>query len=344
MDGENTSAEKNTPPKASDIAWAGDALVVTALVGGAAKALGVLTVPGMRGVASQSTVDAVETVSATLDYTFVALLALMIGVGAYELSRRRGSGWVSRTAVVAATGIILAVAFPACVRRLPTIPGITLALVASFVAIVASIAAIRTTHTRILGAVLGTLAFAGLSRPGVWILVFLASERANLAFYTAARNLAAVGVIAQTVGTLLTAVWLGTRSRTRGRLLANGAIAVSFVITYLAARDTGAPPSPIEAVLRGSLSQAAGMPLPYGLGSIQAFLIPATILLAMVAIVQRTSARTVLSALALALLSQGALDVPLQALAMVAAGVWTILAEADPRTMWSTLVPRAKRS
>ena len=91
-------------------------------------------------------------------------------------------------------------------------------------------------------------------------------------------------------------------------------------------------------MLRGSLSQAVGSVLPYGLTSIAAFLVPATILLAMVAIVQRGQPPAVLAALGLALLSQGSFDVPLHALAMTAAAQWAMLAMADDRTMWTALV------
>ena len=325
-------------PQTISVAWAGSALVLTAVVGALAKTLGVVVAPGLRGVASQKTVEAIEILSSTLAYTFAALLVALICGGSFELARARKVGVVPRGSVVAVSGLVVALASPAVVGRLYTIAGIALAVVASLLALIASVGTIRVAHTRILGGVLGMFALAALLRPISWQLSALASERTSLGLYEAGRALAAGSVIVQALATLLAAAWLGTRSRVRGRLLANGAIVLAFGITYLAAHDGVAPPSSLEAVLRSSLSQAVGSVLPFGLTSIAAFLVPATILLAIVAIVQRTHPPAVLAALGLALLSQGSFDVPLHALAITAAAQWAMLAMVDDRTMWSALV------
>ncbi|CAN5857352.1 hypothetical protein BH11MYX4_BH11MYX4_31730 [soil metagenome] len=360
MDGENTSTEEpaGTPaePRALptaparapvaaapggatiSVAWASSALVLTAVVGALAKVLGVVVAPGMRGVASQRTVEAVEILSATLAYTFAALLVALICGGSFELARARKIGVISRGSVVAISGLVVALASPAVVQRLHAVAGIALAVVASLLAVVASASTIRVAHTRIVGGVLGMFALSALLRPISWQLVALASERASLGLYNAGKGMATVAVVVQALAALLAAAWLWTRSRFRGRLLSNGAIVVAFAITYVAARDSGETPSSIEAVLRGSLSQAVGSVLPYGLTSIAAFLVPATILLALVAVVQRAHPPAVLATLGLALLSQGSFDVPLHALAVTAAAQWAMLAMADERTMWSALV------
>ncbi len=363
MDGENTSADEPAgepaaapekppvlPPAPArapaaqgavptiSVAWAGSALVLTAVVGALAKTLGVVVAPGLRGVASQKTVEAVELLSSTLAYTFAALLVALVCGGSFELARARKVGVVSRGSVVAVSGLVVALASPAVVGRLHTMAGVSLAVVAGLLALVASVGTIRVAHTRILGGVLGMFALAALLRPLSWQLSAIANERASIGLYEAGRIMAAGSVVVQALATLLAAAWLGTRSRVRGRLLANGAIVVAFGITYLAARDGGETPSSLEVVLRSSLSQAVGSVLPYGLTSIAAFLVPATILLAVVAIVQRTHPPAVLAALGLALLSQGSFDVPLHALAITAAAQWAMLAMADDRTMWSALV------
>lgn len=328
-----------TPPATPTIsvAWAGSALVLTAVIGALAKTLGVVVAPGMRGVASQKMVESVELLSATLGYTFAALLIALVCGGSFELARARKINVTSRGSVVAISGLVVALASPAVVGRLHTMAGIALAVVASLLALVAAASIVRVAHTRIVGAVLGMFALAALLRPVSWQLAALASERLGL-YVEAARVMATASVVVQALATLLAAAWLGTRSRVRGRLLANGAIVLAFGITYLAAHNNGEAPSAVEAVLRGSLSQAVGSVLPYGLTSIAAFLVPATILLAMVAIVQRGQPPAVLAALGLALLSQGSFDVPLHALAMTAAAQWAMLAMADDRTMWTALV------
>ena len=337
MDSPNTSAAAASSPSTS-IAWAGSALVLTAVVGAAAKALGVLVAPGMRGVASQGAMEFSEVASSTLSYTFAALLVALICGGSFELARVRKIGVISRGTVVAVSGLVVALASPAVVMRLHTMAALSLAIVASIIALVASLATVRVAHTRVIGVVLGMLALSSLLRPIAWGVTAMASERASLSLYHAGRGLATCAVAVQALSTLLAAAWLGTRSRIRGRLLANGAIVLAFGITYLAARDSGDTPSTIEAVLRGSLSQAAGVPLPYGLSSIAAFLVPATILLSLVAVVQRAQPPAVLAALALALLSQGSFDVPLHALAITAAAQWGLLAMIDERSMWAAMV------
>lgn len=326
------------------MAWAGSALVLTAVVGALAKVFGVLIAPGMRGIASQRAMDTTELISATLSYTFAALLVALICGGSFELARVRKIGIASRGSVVAISGLVVALASPAVIQRLHTAAALALALIASVIAIVAAALTLRVAHTRAVGAVLGMLALSGVIRPIAWELTALAGERASLGLYHAGRGLATFAIAVQALAALLAAAWLGTRSRIRGRLLANGAIVLAFAITYLAARDGSDTPSELEAVLRGSLSQAAGLPIPYGLSSIAAFLVPATILLALVAVLQKALPRAVLAALALALLSHGAFDVPLHALAVTAAAQWLLLAMVDERSMWATMVSEREQA
>ncbi len=329
------------PPAASSatsIAWASPVLLLTVVVGALAKTFGVLVAPGMRGVASEAAMVATENVSATLGYTFAALLVALICGGSFELARARRIHVVSRGTVVAISGLIVALASPAVVQRLHTMAAVMLAVVASVIALIAALSTVRVAHTRAVGAVLALLAIAGILRPVAWEVTSQAGERASLGFYHAGRALSTCSIVVQALAALLAAAWLGTRSRWRGRLLANSAIVLAFIITYLAAHDPGGPPSAIEAVLRGSLSQTSGLPMPYALSSIAAFLVPATILLALVAIVQRAQPPAVLASIALALLSHGAFDVPLHALAVTAAAQWSLLAMADERSMWAAMI------
>lgn len=327
----------------TSLAWAGSALVLTAVVGALSKVFGVLIAPGMRGIASQGAMDVTEIVSSTLSFTFAALLMALICGGSFELARVRKIGVASRGSVVAISGLVVALASPAVVQRLHTMAALALALVASIIAIIAAAATIRVAQTRAVGAVLGMFALAGMLRPIAWELTSLAGERASLGLYHTGRGLLTFAVVVQALAALLAAAWLGTRSRWRGRFLANMAIVLAFVLTYYAARDGGDTPSAAEAVLHGSLSQAAGLPLPYGLTSIAAFLVPATILLSLVAVVQRALPPVVLGALALTLISHGSFDVPLHALAVTAAAQWAMLAMVDDRSMWATLARLRER-
>lgn len=344
MERQNTSSASSTGARpegtssSTSIAWAGSALVITVLVGVAAKIFGVLIAPGMRGIASQGAMEFTEIASATLSYTFAALLVALICGGSFELARVRKISVASRGSVVAISGLVVALASPAVVQRLHTMATLVLALVASGIALVAGVATVRVAQTRVVGAMLLLVALSGLLRPIAWEVTALAGEQASLGLYHAGRALATFAVVVQVLSRLLAAAWLGTRSPWRGRLLANGAIIVAFAITFYALRETVDPPSEIAAVLRGSLAQTSGLPLPYGLASISAFLVPATVLLAIVAVVQRAQPPAVLAALGLALLSHGSFDVPLHALAVTAAAQWAMLAMVDERSMWAAMV------
>jgi hypothetical protein len=338
------STPSESPPRpqaaatSTSIAWAGSALVLTAIVGAAAKIFGVVVAPGMRGIASQGAMEFTEIVSATLGYTFAALLVALICGGSFELARVRKIGVASRGSVVAISGLVVALASPAVVQRLHTAAALALALVASVTAIIAAAGTLRVAHTRAVGAVLVLFANSSLLRPIAWEMTARAGERASLGLYHAGRGTATFAVIVQALATLLAAAWLGTRSAVRGRVLANAAVVLAFAITYIAAHDAGDTPSALEAVLRGSLAQPGGLPLPSWITSIAAFLVPATILLALVAVVQRAQPPAVLATLALALLSHGAFDVPLHALAVTAAAQWIMLAMIDDRSMWLAMV------
>jgi hypothetical protein len=329
---------EGSPRPSASIAWAAGALVLTAVVGALAKVFGVLVAPGMRGIASQRTMEITDGLSATSSYTFAALLVALICGGSFELARVQKIGVLSRGSVVALSGLVVALASPAVMQRLHTMAALALALFASVLAMVAAASTIRVAQTRAVGALLALLALAGLLRPIAWELTTLAGERASLGLYHSGRALATLTIAIQGFATLLAAAWLGTRSRWRGRLLANAAIVAAFAITYLAARDSGDTPSALEAVLRGSLSQSSGLPTPYALTSIGAFLVPASILLSLVAVVQRAQPPAILAAIGLALLSQGAFDVPLHALAVTAAGQWAMLAMVDERSIWAARV------
>jgi hypothetical protein len=115
------------------------------------------------------------------------------------------------------------------------------------------------------------------------------------------------------------------------------AVAGAFLITWGAAQGVHAEAAPWQAVLHTALADAPGIPPPYALGAIATFLVSASILFALVALVQRRQAIAVTSALALTLIARGAFDAPLRALSVVVGGVWLMLAVTDNRAMWRAL-------
>jgi hypothetical protein len=112
--------------------------------------------------------------------------------------------------------------------------------------------------------------------------------------------------------------------------LANIAVVLAFAATWIAERGSAAPSS-FESILRAALPGGAGTPSTYHVGSIASFLVPASILLSAIALLQPSSPAIVV-ALSLALLSHGAFDVPLQALLITASALWAMLATISERS------------
>jgi hypothetical protein len=330
-------------PSRTTIGWAGSALVLTAVVAIAAKIAGVVVAPGSRGVLSGAMVNIVEMTSGALAYMLAALLVALVCGASFELARARKVSIVARGGVVAVSGLIVALASPAVVERLSTAPSLALAVITSLVALVSGVVVIRSPQTRAVGGILALLAICGLLRVVAWEASAISFDRASLRIHEVARGFATAAVALQAFAALLAAAWIGTRSKWRGRILANVAILLAFVITWLAGRTSDSP-SAIEAVLRATLPTLAGLPSPFVVGSIAAFLVPASILLAGVALLQRDQSPAVVAALALALLSHGAFDVPLHALLVTTSAQWAMLAMTDDRSLWGSLLQRRREA
>lgn len=312
------------PSIRTTIGWAGSALLLTAALAVAAKIAGVIVAPAARGLFASSTVTLVETASGAFAYTLTALLVALVGGASFELARASKVNVLARGGVVAATGLVIALASPAVIERLSTVPSVLLGVIASMVAIVAGVVVVRTPETRAVGGVLVLLSLCSTSRLVAWETSAMSFERGSASLGEVARGFSTAAIALQAVSALLAAAWIGTRSRWRGRVLANLAILVAFGVTWIAERGSYSP-STLEAVLRVSLPSAAGLPSPYHMGAVAAFLVPASILLAAVALLQ-PGRPAVIVALALALLSHGAFDVPLQALLITASAQWAMLA------------------
>jgi hypothetical protein len=323
----NAEAKAKPAPSAADsLGLAGSALLITTGVAVAAKIAGVLVAPGARGVFGEKAVVLVETLSGAFAYTLTALLVALVCAASFELARTRAVNVIARGTVVAITGLIVALASPAVVERLSTLPSLALAVVTSVVVLVSGLVVLRAHRMRAMGAVLALFSTAGLVRVIAYEMSAASFEHMSLGLHNGARVLATISVTAQSIGILIAAAWIGTRSRWKGRILANSAILIAFGLTWLAARG-GEDPSSLESVLRTSLPAAASItPQPYFLGSIAAFLVPASILLAGVVLVLREEPPLTVAPLALTLLSNGIFDVPLHAMLATAGAQWAMLA------------------
>lgn len=307
--------------------WAGQALMVTAVIAIVAKIVGVLVAPGLHGVVSQPVIETFDTGSAAFAYLLAALLVALVCASTFELARVRRIGGSARGLVIGISGLVVALASPAVVTRLHTVANLALAVTTSASVLLAGIVAVRSAHTRAIGALLSLLAFCALVRVVGWELAAIGAERPAPSLFTTGRILATFAVVIHGVSVLLAAAWLGTREpKLQSRILANAAVVLGFVITYYAFHTNEGTPSSAELVLRTSLTEATGMPLPYAIGSVGAFLVPSSIFLAIVALVQRRESPAIIAAVALALLSHGAFDIPMHALLATAAAQWGMLA------------------
>jgi hypothetical protein len=182
------------------------------------------------------------------------------------------------------------------------------------------------------------MALASVARVGAWELAGDAGERGSTRMYDIAAAIATVGVVLEGLGQLAAAAWLGTRGGVAGRVLSNLAIAAAFLVTWGAARGVHPGAATWQAILHTALADAPGTPPPFALSAVATFLACCAIFLGIVAISLRGQMVAVLAALGLTLLSRGTFDVPIRALAIVAAGQWLLLATVDDRSMWRALV------
>ena len=339
---EAAPVRSNVPPSSPVVsaAWLLRATALTAVMSGV---LGVVVAPGVRGNAGERVVDDAERAAAAASYFLLALLVAVTLWASVELVRARGVWSPVRVALVGLTGMVIACSGWGVRDRLPEMLAVAVSAATAAAALSAATAAVRTPHTRALSALLLALAFASIARVGAWEMARLASERASLSLYGTSRGLATAGVVLEAVGQLVAVTWLGTRSKLAGQVGAVLAVVLAFVVTWGVARGVHSGAALWQSVLHTALADAGGVPQPYGLQSFAIFLVPASLLLAMVAASQPNEVVAVVAAFALALVSRGAFDAPLRALCGAAAAGWAALASVDERAMWRTLLQDRER-
>jgi hypothetical protein len=226
---------------------------------------------------------------------------------------------------------------------LPAEPTIGLALVAGIVALTAAWRATQAPHTRALAIVIALLALAAVVRIGAWELATMAGERASPAWYRVSRAMATVAVVNEGLAQLMAAAWIGSRGR-GGILLPTLAALGAFAVTWGAAQGVHADAPRWASALHTALADLQALPAPYGLSAGQSFLLASSALLGLASVLQGAHTAPLAGALALALVSRGAFDAPLRALAIVAAAEWAVAASFDERLLWASLTPARPRS
>lgn len=341
-DGNTAPARSNTAPDSPVVASAW--LLRTAAIGAvAAGVMGLIVAPGVRGNASESVVVWVERAASTFTYFLVEVLVTVLLWGALEIARARGVTTVARSAVVTASGIVVALSAPGLKERVPTTYAVAIAGFATVAAMAGAFESARAPHTRELAGILFALAFAQVARLGAWELAAAAGDRASVRLFDYSRALATAGILLEACSQMIAVTWLWTRGRVTGQLGATVALLASLAATWGVARGMRTAPAIWQTVLHSALSDAPGVPPPYGLEAVATFLVPASLMLALASAAQPGQVAAITTAVALAMVSRGYFDAPLRAFCVVAASQWATLARADERSMWRTLIGDRKR-
>jgi hypothetical protein len=320
--------------------WLVRAIAACALV---ATIFGVIVAPGLHGNATDAVVNLWDRAAAIFAYAMAILVSAGIVLSTVDLIASRRAETVPGAIVVAGSSllVVLLVVVVARAYSLPDAPPqlqVTLltAVVSSSVASTAAVLAARRPHTRALALLLTTFAVATLVRLTAWELATLGGEKANVGVYAASRGVATLGVVVEALGQLVAAIWIGTRGRS-GLVLSSLAAAAAFAVTWGAALGGHADSSSLAASLHSSLSAACTLPAPYALSGAASFLTVSAVLLGAAALAQVAQPAAIAAAFALALVSRGAFDAPLRAIAIAAAAQWALVAAFDDRMLWAAL-------
>jgi hypothetical protein len=290
-----------------------------------------------------------------------AFLVTLTMLGALELAVSHKPGIALRFMLIGASAAVVGLAgaalstlaIPAVHDHAPPWVIVLMAGSAAVVALAGGWAAAYAPHTRASAVILLALGLAAVARLAAWVAAARAADAAGVALlgidltsiqlFGIGRAFATVGVLFEACAQSFAIMWLGTRSRTMGQLGAFAAVLGAYAVMYGVAHGGRSGAAVWEAVLHGSLADAPGLPAPYGLEVMATFLVPASLLLALVCAAQPKQVVTVVAPLSLALISRGALDAPIRALCISAAAHWTVLACIDDRAMWRTLIDDRNR-
>ena len=340
---ERAPASSGPVPRASPGLAAGWLLRTAAFAAVAAGLAALVVAPGVRGNASESVVVMADRASAVLAYFLGAVLFALVIWGAVELMRALSVGLPPRLALIGTGGLVVFLTVFSFWERLRFPLPVVLSIAASVAAIAGAWSCARAPHTRAAAGVLLSFAFAALARLAAWKLAMSASDQGSMQLYQVSRGLATAGVLFEGFGQLVAIAWLGTRSKLWGQLGAFVAVAGALALTWGAAKGVHSGASLWQAMLHTALADAPGVPSPFFLEKVAVFLVPASLLLALVSVAQPRQVSAVVAVMALALVSRGAFDAPLRGLCAVTASIWAALACVDERAMWRTLIEDRKR-
>jgi hypothetical protein len=341
-DPQSSTGRERVPPS-SPLMSASWLLRVAAFVAVAAGAMGVVIAPGAHGNTSEQVVVRTDWVAACLGYLLFFLLVPLVLWGGVELVRTRSAGWFARAALVGGGALVVVLSTPGLRERLHPGYAVCVSAAAAVAAIAAAYTAARTPHTRAVAGILFAFAFAAIARIAAWELATAAGDTASMPLFRWARGAATAAVLLEASGQLVAVIWIWTRSRFAGQLGSAAALVATVAIMLGVRSGMHSDAALWQSVLHTALADAAGVPSPFAFDALAVFLVPASLLLALVAAAQPNQVVTIVATVALALISRGSFDAPLRALCVVVAAHWATLACGDERAMWRTLLDERKR-
>ncbi|MBI5532585.1 MAG: hypothetical protein HY898_07710 [Deltaproteobacteria bacterium] len=333
----DTPATADAPSTASEV---GRLIRPVAALGLVALVLGRVVAPALKG--SFNGIDkfiwyADKLAGVTSQGLAFAVTALAIGALLVVARDNRVSLFV-RALLVPQTVLVLFLGIWATRKALPNPGAILVGLMASVAAIIGAIQGMLQPRTRAVAVVLAVTGLAGLLhvasgtvmlRPGTMPVI--------------AAALSSLAVLVHGIALLVALVWLATRRRTIIPPATMGALAVSVLLTWAAARGAQTPSANGWAFVWRALETLLPSPasgLPVAMGMFLAVLSPS---LAVAALATRRQIPSVIGALTLTLLAGVLVDAPVQAMILTLASLSTVLASRDERGMWEALIGRPLR-
>jgi hypothetical protein len=340
----STDHDDDAPPfesaRTRNLGWLIRTTGVSALV---ATVLGVVVAPGMQGYAADAAVEWCEHAAAVFSYAMAILAGAAIVTSTTELVFTRRAESVSGALVVSGAPLVIVMLVVAITRArvlrdapFPWQLAVGIAIVAASVASTAAWRAMHGPHTRALAIAISVFTLAALVRIGAWELARVAGERGSGGLGSVSRVAVTLGVVIEAAAQAVVAAWIGSRGRV-GLVCSSVAAILAFAVTWGAASGAHPDAPAWASALHAALAESSALPAPYALSAAQSFLSASAIFLAAAALLLRAQPAAITSAFALALVSRGGFDVPLRAVAIVAAAMWAFCAAFDERLLWAAL-------
>lgn len=305
-------------------------LRTTAATSFVAYLLGVMVMPGARGRLGQSGVELLEKATSIFALASYVMAVVLLAHAAVTVFRKPTFPVLTALTALFATLAALLVA-PGLSRSLPFFFAMG-ATVAAVVALgLACARTLRNRVTRLPGLVLGGFAVDGVLRGLSFALARTGTLDAAPRSADFARVLGSAYVIFGVLLVLLVHVWLAARGGKGGRTASNvGLLSALALCFWMASRQAG----PAMSLLKHSLSSYEMPPLSAPVLVVAAWRLVLSAGAALACILPWRRSPFVLPPLAMLLIGNASLDMPLANVLTAAAAVWLCFAADDPRTVW----------